>query len=178
VIKFEVLTNGKKEVVTWEVFVTALNKPYIYCHNTKATAYFVNNGTVFFFTDFYGDKKSFLHYFYLGAHKILLGYYPEIVVKDKLLIDEIFNPFLKAIHDFTAPFFHYYNAFYKLKFNDVDDVHNPNELQMQATCTGKILKKEWVKINFDFTLKDNNIATINIATKNTQIIATQLIDEN
>ncbi|HRP59172.1 MAG TPA: M23 family metallopeptidase, partial [Vicingus sp.] len=35
--------------IKWEVFVNSLNQTYFYCHKTKAVAYFVNNGTVFYF---------------------------------------------------------------------------------------------------------------------------------
>ncbi|MBP6731545.1 MAG: urea transporter, partial [Chitinophagales bacterium] len=81
-LKFEVTglnekDAAKKEIVHWEVFTDAYNGTYIYCHTTQATAYFVNNGTLHYFTEFAGNRKSLLYYFYLAARKILLGYYPN-----------------------------------------------------------------------------------------------------
>lgn len=176
-IKFEVETNGNIEIVTWEIYATALNKTYIYCHNTKASAYFVNNGTVFFFTDFYGDKKSFLYQFYLAAHKVLLGYYPEIKVSDKLLIDAVFHPFKKAIHDFVAPFFHYYKATYSLQFLSVDDAHNPNKIEMQSVCSGYFFKKQVIHFDFNIVVKDDNINGITIQKGNNLTKAKQIVNE-
>jgi urea transporter len=173
-LTFEVTTNGKTALVKWEVFTTALNKTYIYCHNTKATAYFVNNGTVFYFTDFYGNKNSFLHYFYLGAHKILLGYYKDIVVKDKLLIDTMFNPFLKAIHDFTAPFYHYCKANYQLNFLSADDEHNPSKISFKTSCEGYFFNKNLKSIQFNFEIEENKITAINIKDKSNIITAKQI----
>jgi len=173
-LKFEILANGNKEIVAWEVFVSPLNKTYLYCKKTKATAYFINNGTVFYFTDFYGDKKSFLHSFYLGAHKVLMGYYQNIIIDDKILIDAVFNPFVKAIHDFTAPFYHYCKAMYNLKFVSADTEHNPSKIEFNSVCTGTFFNKEIQKINFNFTLENNKIAEIQVQSKKGIIVAKQL----
>ena len=162
---FEVTKDEKVENIKWEVFVSATNKPYIYSHTANSIAYFVNNGNLFYFTDFYGDKKSILHYFSLGAHKIPMGYYPEIEVEDYLLIDTIFNPLIKGIHDFTAPFFHYLRAIYKFKFTSVDEKHNPTKIEFETNCTGKFMSKTQRKITFNFVLKDNNIASFSIKDK-------------
>jgi urea transporter len=173
-IEFEVINNGKTEIVKWEIFVTALNKTYIYCHKTKATAYFINNGIVFYFTDFYGNKKALLHYFYLAAHKVLLGYYKDIEINDKILISNIFNPLLKAVHDFTAPFFHYCKAFYNLKFIKADDVHNPSLIKFRSECKGHFFKKEVVKITFDFLIENDKISEFNIHQKSSVIKSKQI----
>ncbi len=174
-LNFEVNTAGKIENIKWEVFTTAINKTYIYCHNTKATAYFVNNGTVFYFTDFYGDKNSLLHYFSLGAHKILLGYYNEIEVKDRLLIHALYNPFLKAIHDFTAPFFHYYKAYYQMKFTDIDDKHNPSKISFRTVCTAKTFNKIIKEIQFDFSIENEAIQQFTI-TDNHKTISVRCVN--
>jgi len=167
--RFEVESEGEIEEVKWEVFASAANKTYIYCHNTKATAYFVNNGTVFYFTDFYGDKKSLLHYFSLGAHKVLLGYYPEIKVNDRLLISALYHPFLKAIHDFTAPFFHYFKAYYQLTFTSVDEIHKPTQIEFSTLCTAKTFEKTVKEIYFDFQIAKDSIVSIQIRDNNKKI---------
>ena len=79
--KTMLLMDGQ-EKLKWEIFVDSVNRTYIYCHKTKSTAYFVNNGTVFYFTDFYGKTGSVLHHFYYGAQKVLLGYYKNIALDD------------------------------------------------------------------------------------------------
>ncbi len=159
---FEVQSGVNKQEVKWEVLVTANNKTYIYCSATKSAAYFVNNGTTFYFTDFYGDKKSLLHHFYLGAQKILLAYYPDIEIKDKLLINTIVNPFLKVIHDFTAPFFHYLKAYYNLSFLNIDDEHNPGKIEFETQCFANFFNKRIITIDYNFIIENNRISSFSI----------------
>ncbi len=171
-LKFEVKEEGKKTYTTnWEVFTTPANLTYIYCHDTKSTAYFVNNGTLFYFTDFYGDKKSFLHLFYISNHRILLGYYKNAIIKDKLLIDAFFHPLVKAIHDFTAPFFHYCKADYQMIFDEVVNEHQPERIVCKTEAKGKYFGKESGKINASISYEKAQIKIIRIQTNSKIIIA-------
>jgi len=68
---------GSEVKVEWEVFTDELNRSYVYCHFSKSAAYFVNDGTMFYFYDFEGSKKSALFYFYLAAYRVLLGCYDD-----------------------------------------------------------------------------------------------------
>ena len=94
-----------QNVEHWEVFTDALNQSYIWSEKEKATAYFVNNGTVFYFTAFYGNKKSLLYHFYLAAYKITQCSLPELVSKDVYPLELIRNKLLLYLQDFVAPFF-------------------------------------------------------------------------
>jgi len=162
---FNVKRGDNTTQVKWEVFVSSTNKTYIYCHSSGASAYYVNNGNLFYFTDFYGDRKTLLHDFYLGAHKIPMGYYPEISIQDKLMIETIFSPFQKAIHDFTAPFFHYFKAEYKFEFTSVDEKHNPTRIEFDTICSGKYLNKTLQTIHYKFVIENNKIKNFTINRK-------------
>jgi urea transporter/murein DD-endopeptidase MepM/ murein hydrolase activator NlpD len=50
--------NGEK--LSWIVATNEYNQTYIFCKKSKSTAYFVNDGTMFYFTDFEGRKNSAL----------------------------------------------------------------------------------------------------------------------
>ena len=152
--------NNKK--VKWEIFTNSLNNTYIYCHNTKSTAYFVNNGNLFYFTDFYGKSNSLLHHFYYGAQKVLLGYYQNIELNDHLMIDGFFNKLLTTIHDFTAPFFHYCKVDYNFSFVKCDNIHNPSQITFKTSCKGTIGKKKVKELTYEFTLKNNEIESFSI----------------
>ncbi|MBI2281608.1 MAG: urea transporter [Bacteroidetes bacterium] len=145
---------NKTEQVKWEVFVDSGNLSYLYCHKTGATAYFVNNGTVFFFTDFYGKTNSLLHHFYKGVHKVILGYYPNIEIKDQLLITDCFNKGLNFIHDFTAPFFHYLKSEYHFSFTLAENPHQPTDITFNTTCSGVAFNKEISKNNYEFIISE------------------------
>src|SRR6202000_707860 len=57
----------------FEVFTDALNQSYFYSETTGATAWFVNNGSSFYFTSFYGDRSSLLYLFYVAAYKVIFS---------------------------------------------------------------------------------------------------------
>jgi hypothetical protein len=170
-IKWQVQQGNKSEEVGWEIFTNAFNQSYIYCHNTKSTAYYVNNGTLFYFTDFYGDKNSFLHSFYLSAYRILMAYYKDIIVKDKVLIDSFFHPLVKAAHDFTAPFFHYCSADYQFQFISVDDEHLPTKIMFKTISEGKLFGKKTQTIESNITVEDDRICNVKIINANKKITA-------
>lgn len=143
--------------IKWEVFVNSLNQTYFYCHKTKAVAYFVNNGTVFYFTEYYGAKNTMLHHFYKAAHKILLGYYDGVVLNDKLLISDTFNKPLNMLHDFTAPFFHYLTSNYHFQFLAIDNEHSPSEMEFTTTVKCNFGSKTIFSSLYHFKVNSNNI---------------------
>ena len=157
---FEFQYLGKKN--KWEVFTDALNQTYVYCYNTESTAYFVNDGTLFYFTDFNGDKKSLLYQMYVGAHKILLGYYPNIRLDDQLMIEGFFNPVLSALHDFTAPFFHYLKVHYEVAFLSCENEHQPTQMVFESVCQATVFGKVTKEIKYRFTIEHGRIQMIEI----------------
>lgn len=146
----------------WEVYTNAYNQTYIYCHTTESTAYFVNDGTLFYFTDFEGDYYSLLYHFYIGAHKVLLGYYQQIQLTDKLMPQRFFNPLISALHDFTAPFFHYCKVKYHFEFEFCDNNHHPTKIVFKTNCEAKILGKISNQEKYQFTLENGQIEKIEI----------------
>lgn len=150
-----VTTNGN-ETIKWEVFANSLNQTYIYCHKSKALAYFVNNGTLFYFTDYYGVNNTMLHHFYKASHKVLLGYYSGIEIYDKLLISDTFKKPLNILHDFTAPFFHYLTSNYYFSFVSIDNEHSPSEIHFTTTIKGKIMKKTIITSTYRLKITDTN----------------------
>jgi len=103
--------NGITE--DWEVFKDALNQSYIYSKTTGAVAYFINNGTMFYFTSFYGDKTSLLYYFYLAAYKVIFNDTAYIQANDEFPVPLTDNKILLWLQDFIAPFYRFISIKYK-----------------------------------------------------------------
>ena len=106
--------NGTAEKTeNWDTYTDAYNQKYIHCEATNSTAYYVNDGFMFYFTAFYGNKKSLLYYFYLSAYKIFLGNNTQIEIEDSLPLNLINKAKIAVwLHDFIAPF----HNFMKVKF--------------------------------------------------------------
>ncbi len=124
--------NGKYINLHWEFKVNAWNQTYIYCKQSQSSLFFVNNGTLFYATAFYGEKKSILYHFYLATQKILLGYYHQMKLTDHLPADEFFAGPLRYIQDLIAPFRIFMKVGFESSFTGIDDYHNPEEISIES----------------------------------------------
>lgn len=163
IFEWKVTESGKESSVKWEVFVNAFNQAYIFCHTTKALAYFVNAGSTFYFTDFYGKTDCLLHRFYKACHRILLGYYKGIMLNDHLMIADIFPKTLSFLHDFTAPLFHYLKSDYSFQLIQADNEHAPKAIQFKSVCTGKLGSREIKKETYEVSIEQQNGIQIRFA---------------
>ncbi len=102
--RIDVSAEGFSES-TWEVFTDAYNSSYFYCYQTKAIAYFSRMNNVFYFTSFYGERKSLLYFFYLSCYKISLSTEYPVVIHDKFPLQWSKNNPGKWLQDLIAPFY-------------------------------------------------------------------------
>jgi urea transporter/murein DD-endopeptidase MepM/ murein hydrolase activator NlpD len=172
-ILFEVETENKKtEIVKWEFLTDSLNQTYIFCHNTNSIAYYVNNYTLFYFTNFIGDKNSLLHNFFIGAHKILLGYYPDLGVNDILPIENLYSGTAKFLQDFIAPFKLYLKPTFKSKFEKIDDLYFTKKIELSSETLIKLNSKTLKQYNFNLEINENGISKFSMISNKKTIIAT------
>ena len=136
-MRLDLQCNGEK--YEWEVFTDAYNLTYIYCHTTKAIAYFVNNETLFYFTRFIGDKKSPLFDFYTGAYKVMLGFYENLKIKDHFPINDIYDGFLKGMLDVVSPFYSVVKADYEIVYDEMGGTLEPEWIRLQSSLKVKAL---------------------------------------
>lgn len=121
------------QTVEWEAYTDAYNYKYLYCRQTDSYAYYVNDGTMFYFTSFYGNKKSLLYYFYLAAYKVLLGYYENLEITDELPLNTVLNRNgIIWLHDFIAPFSRKVRASYSILPAEADDAFHPQVLKLES----------------------------------------------
>ncbi len=170
IIDWEYFYKNKIKTQRWEVFVNIYNKTYIYCHTTKSYAYFYNNGTVFYFTDFEGNKNSALFAFYTGAYKVLLGYYRGIDIQEPLLSYNHINPFIHFFHDFTAPFFHYLKAIYSFEFAKVDYEQAPENIEFIGKCKINLFNKTLKNSKYHFVVNNYGIKEFSFFKNNKKIL--------
>ena len=167
------VSDGKKQwTQSWQVYVDMSNKTYIYCRDTKATAYFVNDGNLFYFTDFYGSRGSLLYLFYLSSQRILLGCYRGVTLKDWLLPQYFFNPLIRSVQDFVAPFYHFLEGVYKFRFSEVDSYDVPQRIVISTESQGELFKKAVGKMSCEIIVDQSGIQQFRIKMKNKEITAT------
>lgn len=145
---------GEKKEEIWETYTDASNYKYIYCAQTGASAYYVNDEVLFYFTAFYGNKKSLLYYFYLSAYKIFLGNNEFIEINDSLPLNMIGKRKLTAwFHDFAAPFHQFFKILYSSRILSSDValetgfVKIKSEITMQGLKTKQLNSESIININ-------------------------------
>lgn len=117
IFKYRCLNEkGIEKTEQWESFTDAYNYKYLYCEATGSSAYYVNDGSMFYFTAFYGNKTSLLYYFYLSAYKVFLGDPENSEMKVAMPLNVIRNKKISIwLHDFIAPFYTYIHVWHSMK---------------------------------------------------------------
>jgi urea transporter/murein DD-endopeptidase MepM/ murein hydrolase activator NlpD len=173
VLKFKYVTSDGSEIITsWEVFTDFYNYKYLYCSETQSAAYFINDGTMFYFTSFYGDQKSLLYAFYLTAYKVLLAYYSSIEIEDMFPLHIIRkNSLSLMLHDFVAPFYQFMRATYSIKPVWADSPVNPGKLRLSSKIRISYFQSDREEGSGEIMLTGNQIEEFTFKSTNTNICA-------
>jgi len=169
-LQFNVDTGKTTKKVNWEVFADSMNMPYIYCHDTGSIAYFTNNEVMHYFTNFKGDRKSLLYYFYLGAHKVLLNHDASIEVNDSLPVSNFYKGFAMFLQDFIAPFRIYLHVDYLSSHIEMAE-----GIKLVSCVKAKNNGKVNNQLDFEIEVKSNSITKFTIKGKNLCITAERTV---
>lgn len=165
--------KGIECIEKWEAFTDAYNNKYLYCKATESVAYFVNDGSMFYFTAFYGDKKSLLYYFYLSAYKVFLANNDAVTVKDAMPLNTVRNRKIRIwFHDFVAPFFTYIKAEYSVKAAPLDAISVSWGISIASEIKVSIWGKMTNESKSTIIVQDNFIKEFNYQSTDKQINAT------
>jgi len=108
--------NTIEQKLVWEVLSTPDNYSYIYCVHTDSYAFFYNDGQLFWFTNFVGNKSSVLYVYFLTFYRVQLGYYPHLLLTDNFPLHLIMPGYLLWMHDFVAPFRNFFSGKYQISY--------------------------------------------------------------
>jgi len=151
-----------------EVYTDELNQSYMYCRSTDSSAYFINNGTLFYFTSFYGDRQSLLYAFYLSAYKVIFSDNENIFAHDAYPSQLSDNKAELWLQDFIAPFY----QFVKLEYQS-RNVAQKNGIVIQA----KQFKDKMQMMEATILVGNNSLQSFNIR-RNGKTIEAQWTTEN
>lgn len=155
----------------WEVITDEYNNSFLQEKTTGSKAYFENDGNLFYFSRFDGDKKLLLYYFFLAAYKIQMGFYSGLELQDKFPVDLLFNKRWLFFHDFFAPFFFFLKPDFHLQYTDMDNPLSPEKIELTSRVNLKLFRKELKKIDFKLILNTKGLEKLTIMTKNEKISA-------
>ncbi len=156
-LNFNVINKAgsKEKPVTWEVRADIYNNTYLYCMKTKSKAWFKNDGKIHYFTHFEGDKKSLLFYFYLGAYKVISGFYKSLKIEDNYPIHALNNRGLIFFQDFIAPFYMFMKSEYTMEYKGLKDNLTDSKINLVSNASVKYGKRKTRQLNFEIEIESN-----------------------
>lgn len=174
---WDVKQKGKSGKVKWVVGVNAFNQSYIFCEKTRSYAYLLNNGTMFYFLSFKGDRKSLLYHFYMGCYQVLLGYYPKVVVKDQLPISSIAASPFTIIQDFIAPFKKLMRINYEMEYSGIDNPVNPKSIILCSRVRTSFWGVSQKRNTYTTAILNNQFLSFEVKTNQRKITALLMQDK-
>ena len=157
-IRFTSSVRGKTgKPMVWEVASDIYNNTFIRCTESGSRAYFRNDGTTHYFTSFEGSRSSLLFLFYLGAYKIIGGFYKDLEVNDSYPLSTIRRPVLQFFQDFVAPFFLFMKAEYSLRQTKMENDFTSNTVWLASEARVKIFRKVVKELNFEMQVNQDGL---------------------
>jgi hypothetical protein len=157
-LKMTYTINGAEE--NWEVKTDYYNNTYIYCDQTNSYAYIYNDGSVFYFKSFVGDKKSALFYFYQALYQVPLGFYQSLNVNDIFPPDITNDKVRKLVNDFVAPFYKMLKIKYNLLMIEVDNELMPDKVRFSSSVKEYFMTKTIKETKFEITVTAKGVTEI------------------
>lgn len=167
---------GEKEIVQWECGVNAWNQSYLHCAKTGSYAYFVNNGTLFYFTDFYGSKKSLLFDFYLAAQKILMGYYQDMSINDSIAATKFHAQWALWLQDIIAPFYQFMKVTYQSTFSTLDSTYAPNHIVINSKVQALLGQYTLKQKDYELIFSDGRLSHWKVSQNNQLLLDITCLD--
>jgi len=174
-VQFEVeINNSPKEVVSWEVKIDIYKNTFIECVKSGSKAWFRNDGTLFYFSHFEGDRKSLLFYFYLGAYKISLGFYKNLTITDSYPLAIAGNNFMMFWQDFIAPFHIFIKADFRMKYVKMEDDLSTSTILVRSEASMKYSGRSGQKLDFEIFVDGPLIGRFEVKTDGLHILAREI----
>ncbi len=172
ILKFAVTDGEKNWEESWEVKADFYNNSYLECAKTKSIAYFINDGSLFYFTQFKGDKKSLLYLFFLAAFRVMLSVQKELTLTDEIPLHLYTSSPARKLHDFIAPISPFMKAQFLLKYAETGNNIGEESIVLKSRTTLKRSHLYSKKIEFNIEIKDYTINKVLTNYKNKTITAT------
>ena len=164
--------NSVEKTVSWDTYTDAYNQKYLHCKLTNSVAYYVNDGYMFYFTAFYGDKTSLLYYFFLTGYKIFLGDTTKNRMDDSLALTMLQTPkFYTWINDFVAPFYNFVRVNYHSEITESEISLNKGIVIYSSEIVLNYLHKSKKISSSELIITENGIIAFTFTNEKTQLKA-------
>lgn len=164
----KVFSEGYKDE-EWEVMVSAYNETYFYCRRYNDYAYFINNGTMFYFTHYFGRRRSLLFLFYQAAFKVLMSTDKRITISDTFPRNTDGKHPLRWIQDLLSPFYLFMKTIYTCRVKQDDDVLGGGTIILESRVQQQLGRVMRQKMNTRIEIGRGKIKMFRAELNNKQI---------
>jgi hypothetical protein len=134
-------------------------------------AYFINDGSVFHFTHFSGEKDCLLYYFFMAAFQVQLGYYQDLTITDRYPLNLIYNQPLLGLQDVMAPFRIFLRSDFQLRYDWIDSEMAPSEIRLVSSARNSFAGRALRSYSFTLLINRKGIHQLTVESKNLQLEA-------
>jgi hypothetical protein len=155
-----------------ECFTDEWNHTYLYSHQSKSVAYFINNGSLFYFTHYSVNKNDLLYHLYKGAYKVLLGYYHDLTLEDYFPLHFMKSSKFFWLQDVIAPFYIALRSKFLITPTYVDNIFQPYFIILNSE-TGSVKNKKYSsEVNYKMEIVNSRINKLYVESKGFKMEAT------
>ncbi len=156
------VTNESGQQNVWNVYKDIWNQTYIVDQKNKATAYFYENESGLFQTNYYGNRQADLFIFFNALYNVNKAFYKQTKVTGTIRPDLFFNKSLTLLQDFVAPFYIFLKTKFSLTYIDKDDEYLADTVYLKSQVTGKLFGRHKRQMDFDITIHKSGEMEINV----------------
>lgn len=168
------VNNAGSQKETWEVKTDIYNNTFLECEATASKAWFKVESNLFYFTQFSGNEKTLLYYFYLGAYKAALGFHSGLTVTDNFPLAIMKNNFMRFWQDFVAPFYVYMKTSYHLHYIKMVDDLSDSCITLEAESRFSYSSQKDKDLRFSIEIKAARFSAFNVKANNLSITAVEI----
>jgi urea transporter len=160
ILTFNVSGLTKIKEISWEVKVNHYNQSYLHCKQSNSYAYFENQDSLFYFTQYYGKRGGLLYDFMQGVFKIQKGFYKDLNIIDNYPLYLFFPRRYLWIQDFISPFKIFVKSIFKLTYTHFHDSFESSEITIHSSAKNSFLNKNISSKEFDLKITSSGISSI------------------
>ncbi|MFO7669194.1 MAG: urea transporter [Bacteroidales bacterium] len=168
---FDVMMNGVRSQSSWEVNTDPYNNAFIKCDQSGAMAYFINDGSLFYFTHFSGEKNCLLYYFFMAAFQVQQGFYQDLTITDRYPLNLIYNQPLLGLQDVIAPFRIFLHSDFQCRYDWIDSDMAPSEIRLVSSARNSFAGKALRSFSFTLLIHQKGIHKLTVVSKNLHLEA-------
>ncbi len=159
----QVRAEGQEE--QWESLTSYYNETYLYCRSRNASAYFVQDGSLFYFTQYFGPRNCLLYQFYLAAYAVPLCSDPGILLQDQYPVNMFrMNP-VKWLQDLLAPFYVFIGMEYEGQLESGPDALGAGPLVFHSSSRVRMGGKRSAPTHYRLYISNGQINRITVERK-------------